>query len=186
MYRPIPIDEYLVYESNIYSVSPTVSIRRAATRLDSGSYGAQLLGSPTRTIQPPVSKELKDPVLNAVVALANETVRSGYGVLIFSGSRLGCEADARIVSRVVPNADEVDESVAEKRADLLGDLRSLPSGLDPVFAETIPCGVAFHREYLPLLPEVCSLIIQMYVCNIVSRNCNRLLTNVGGLDHRRT
>lgn len=146
MYRPVPIDEHLVYESSIYPASSTTSMLRAAAQMKSSSELPQAPNAPIRTIQPSLHKELKDPVLNAVVALANETVRSGYGALIFCGSRPACESDARIVSRVLPNAEELDPDTATKRADLLADLRSLPSGLDPALAETVPFGVAFHRK----------------------------------------
>jgi DNA polymerase theta len=98
-----------------------------------------------RVINPSDHKELQDPVRNAVVALANETVRAGYGVLVFSSSRAGCESDAILISRVMPTSAEVDPEIREKRTDLLGDLRSLATGLDPKLEQTIPFGVAFHR-----------------------------------------
>lgn len=146
MYRPVPIEEHLVYESNIYAAASTSSMLKAATQLKGGSVPIQTPSLPVRTILPSQHKELQDPVLNAVVALANETVRSGYGVLVFCSSRSGCESDARIISRVLPNSEEVDSVIAEKRAELLSDLTSLPSGLDPVLADTVPSGVAFHRK----------------------------------------
>lgn len=146
MYRPVPIDEHLVYESAIYAASSTGSMLKAATQSKLGPIQTQGPSNPVRLIQPSLHKELQDPVLNAVVSLANETVRSGYGVLVFCSSRLGCETDARVISRVVPGAEELDAISAEKRADLLGELRSLPSGLDSVLAETVPFGVAFHRK----------------------------------------
>ncbi|KAI4601492.1 hypothetical protein KJ359_011621 [Pestalotiopsis sp. 9143b] len=146
MYRPVPIDEHLVFESNIYAASSTSSMLKAATQLKTqDSKPTQPTSSPIRTIQPSQHKELKDVVLNSVVALTDETVRAGFGVLIFCSSRVGCESDARIVSLVLPAPEELDEVTAEKRADLLADLRSLPSGLDPVLAETVPAGVAFHH-----------------------------------------
>lgn len=138
-----------MYESNVYAASSTGSLLKAASQLQSQSgpthVSTQAMGFPVRTIQPSAHKELKDPVLNAVVALANETVRSGYGVLVFCSSRLGCESDAKIISRVLSDFEGSDPTISEKRMDLLGDLRSLPSGLDPGLAETIPSGVAFHR-----------------------------------------
>lgn len=100
---------------------------------------------PLRIIKPSDHKELKDPVLNAVVALANETARAGYGVLVFSSSRAGCESDAVLISRVLPAFAEADPAIQEKRLDLLGDLRSLSTGLDPKLEQTVPAGVAFHR-----------------------------------------
>ncbi|KAK6206086.1 hypothetical protein LQW54_007921 [Pestalotiopsis sp. IQ-011] len=146
MYRPVPIDEHLVFESNIYAASSTSSMLKAATQLKTqDSKPTQPTSSPIRTIQASQHKELKDVVLNSVVALTDETVRAGFGVLIFCSSRVGCESDARIVSLVLPAPEELDDVTAEKRADLLADLRSLPSGLDPVLAETVPAGVAFHH-----------------------------------------
>lgn len=84
-------------------------------------------------------------MLNAVVALANETGRSGYGALVFAGSRAGCETDALLISRVLPTLSEVDTLIQEKRFDLLGDLRSLSTGLDQTLEQTVPAGVGFHH-----------------------------------------
>lgn len=87
-------------------------------------------------------------MLNAVVSLASETARAGYGALVFASSRFGCESDARWIARVMPALDELDSSVAEKRIELLAELRSLGTGLDPILEETVPMGVAFHRKFL--------------------------------------
>ncbi|KAI0022171.1 P-loop containing nucleoside triphosphate hydrolase protein [Xylariomycetidae sp. FL0641] len=139
LYRPIPIKEHLVHEGNIYP---------ASTPRDIVNDASQTVSDPLRRIQPSVHKEFKDPVLNAVVALAYETAMSGYGVLVFCSSRQGCEFDARLISRVLPYADSQDSSVLGKRSDLLNDLRNLPTELDPTLAETIPAGVAFHHAGL--------------------------------------
>ncbi|KAI0537609.1 P-loop containing nucleoside triphosphate hydrolase protein [Xylaria digitata] len=145
-YRPIPVEEHLVHEGKIYPASSTRSILKTASQLRQNSGSAlQLDSQPVRTIQPSQHKEFQDPVVNAVVALANETVRSGYGVLVFCSSRQGCESDALFISRVLPQANELDPTILEKRSDLLGDLRSLPTGLDPKLAEAILAGVAFHH-----------------------------------------
>ncbi|KAI1426928.1 P-loop containing nucleoside triphosphate hydrolase protein [Xylaria sp. FL1777] len=145
-YRPIPVEEHLVHEGKIYPASNTRSILKTASQLRQTSNSAfELDCQPVRTIRASQHKELQDPVLNAVVALANETVRSGYGVLVFCSSRQGCESDARLISRVLPQANEVESTILEKRSDLLGDLRSLSVDLDPTLAETIPSGVAFHH-----------------------------------------
>lgn len=85
-------------------------------------------------------------MLNAVVSLASETARAGYGALVFASSRYGCEYDARWIARVMPTQDELDPDLVEKRVDLLAELRSLGTGLDPVLEETVPMGVAFHRK----------------------------------------
>ncbi|KAI2638140.1 P-loop containing nucleoside triphosphate hydrolase protein [Xylaria nigripes] len=145
-YRPIPVEEHLVYEGNIYPASSTRSLLKTASQLRQNSSPNLDLGSqPVRVVQISQHKELQDPVLNAVVALSNETARSGYGVLVFCSSRQGCESDARLISRVLPQANELDPDVLEKRLDLLEDLRSLTTGLDLNLAETIPAGVAFHH-----------------------------------------
>lgn len=145
-YRPIPIEEHLVCDGMIYPAGTTASLLKTASRLDSTTQTGEPAVQPLRKIMPSDHKELKDPVLNAVVALANETARAGYGVLVFSSSRAGCESDAVLISRVLPTFAEADPAVQEKRLDLLGDLRSLSTGLDSKLEQTIIAGVAFHRE----------------------------------------
>jgi len=145
-YRPVPIEEHLVYEGKVYAASSTASLLKTASQLKQTTTSSlELDSSPVREVEPSQHKEFKDPVLNAVVALTNETARSGYGVLVFCSSRQGCESNARLISRVLPQAYELDPATAEKRSDLLGDLRSLSTGLDPTLAETIQAGVAFHH-----------------------------------------
>ncbi|KAI0508367.1 P-loop containing nucleoside triphosphate hydrolase protein [Xylaria bambusicola] len=144
-YRPIPVEEHLVHEGKIYSAQDTTTLKKSSQLQQKSCNIADPSNQPIRTIRTSQHKELQDPVLNAVVALTNETVRSGYGVLVFCGSRQGCESDARVISKVLPQPNEVDSTILEKRSDLLGDLRSLSMGLDPNLAETIPAGVAFHH-----------------------------------------
>lgn len=146
-YRPVPIEEHLVYDGNIFAAGTTSRLIRATTQ-SNGTRSSQARSNALGTIVPSDAKELQDPVLNAVVALANETARAGYGVLVFASSRAGCEADALIISRVMPLLNEVNTDVQERRADLLGDLRSLPGGLDPILEQTISYGVAFHHAGL--------------------------------------
>lgn len=144
-YRPVPVQEHLVYESNIYPASTVGSLRTTAAQPGAASGPLPPTATPIRSIRSSSYQELKDTVLNSVVALANETVRSGYGALVFCSSRFGCESDARLVARVLPGLSEIDAATAEKRSNLLADLQSLPSGIDPGLAETVPFGVAFHR-----------------------------------------
>ncbi|KAJ4296015.1 hypothetical protein N0V88_004717 [Collariella sp. IMI 366227] len=141
-YRPVPIEEHLVYDGKVYAAATTASLLKTVVELDSQSQASKL--EPLRIISPSDHKELKDPVRNAVVTLANETARAGYGVLVFSSSRAGCESDAVLISRVMPTFDEADPVIQEKRLDLLGDLQNLSTGLDPKLEQTIPAGVAFH------------------------------------------
>jgi DNA polymerase theta len=142
-YRPVPIEEHLVYDGNVYPAGTTSQLLKTATRANGDSQSEM---QPTRIIKPSAHKEFKDPVLNAVVALANETARSGYGALVFSSTRAGCESDALLISRVMPAFNEADSLIQDKRIDLLGDLRSLSIGLDRTLEQTIPRGVGFHRK----------------------------------------
>ncbi|KAJ4401100.1 hypothetical protein N0V85_005599 [Neurospora sp. IMI 360204] len=154
-YRPVPIEEHLVYNGKVYPAATTASLLKTATQLDTRNATIQGLPPSTtsslqhiRFIHPSTHREFKDPVMNAVVALANETARAGYGVLVFSSSRAGCESDAVLISRVLPSFQEADPLIRERRLDLLNDLRSSSTGLDPKLEQTIPCGVAFHHAGL--------------------------------------
>lgn len=104
--------------------------------------------TPIRRIENSPHKEFTDAVLNSVIALAHESACMGYGVLVFAGSRGMCESDARWISRVMPQPHELAADVLDKRMSLLGDLRSLSTGVDPVLEESVLHGVAFHRESL--------------------------------------
>ncbi|KAK3941565.1 DNA polymerase theta, partial [Diplogelasinospora grovesii] len=154
-YRPIPVEEYLVCDGKIYPAGTTATLLKTVTELDSRSQPSSQSQAPrarpTRLISSSDHKEFKDPVLNAVVTLANETARAGYGVLVFSGSRAGCESDALLISRVLPGLRGADASVQEKRLDLLGDLRSLSTGLDPKLEQTIPAGAGLTTEERDLI-----------------------------------
>ncbi|KAI1082881.1 P-loop containing nucleoside triphosphate hydrolase protein [Whalleya microplaca] len=147
-YHPVPIEEHLVHEGNIYPASSAASLLKVASQLRPDCSASQARNQPIRTIQPSSHKALKDPVLNAVVALANETARAGYGALVFCSSRNGCESDARLIGRVLPDTRQLDPATLEQRLDLLGDLRSLSTGLDPTLAEIVLAGVAFHHAGL--------------------------------------
>ncbi|KAH7170636.1 hypothetical protein EDB81DRAFT_753132 [Dactylonectria macrodidyma] len=147
-YRPVPIEEHLVYNGNAYLAGSTRSLIKTATQLHGTSTSTQGQPSPIRRIEPSTHKEFRDPVLNSVVTLAHETASTGYGALVFAGSRGVCEADARWISRVMPPLHEMDPVLVEKRMDLLEELRSLNTGLDPVLGETVLFGVAFHHAGL--------------------------------------
>jgi len=149
-YRPIPIEEHLVYDGKIYPAGTTASLLKTVTQLDSRTQAQPIQPAleHLRIIKPSAHKELKDAVLNAVVALANETARAGFGVLVFSSSRAGAESDALLISRVLPAFSEASPTIQEKRLDLLNELRSIPTGLDANLEKTIPSGVAFHHAGL--------------------------------------
>ncbi|KAG5943895.1 hypothetical protein E4U53_006987 [Claviceps sorghi] len=134
-YRPVPIEEHLVYDGKVFLAGPNDGLGHTPSQLSSQDVTAGK-ATPIRRVEKSIHKELMDPLLNSVVSLAYESARMGYGVLIFAGSRGMCESDARWVSRVMPQPHELDAHVLEKRLDLLGDLRSLSTGVDPVLEET--------------------------------------------------
>lgn len=144
-YRPVPIEEHVVYDGNIYPAGSTSSLIKKAAQLNSRSTQTQAQMRPIRRIEPSTHKELRDPVLNAVVTLAHETAVAGFGALVFAGSRGMCESDARWISRAMPQPHELKADVVDRRMDLLGELRSLNTGVDPVLEETVLYGVAFHH-----------------------------------------
>ncbi|KAI1107771.1 P-loop containing nucleoside triphosphate hydrolase protein [Jackrogersella minutella] len=164
-YRPVPIEEYLVHESNIYPASSTSGLLKTASQLVlTNSNASQPQSQPVRVVQPSPHKEFNDPVLNAVIALATETARSGYD---------GCENDARLISRALHDTSHLDSTIIEKRLDLLADLRSLSTGLDPCLAETVASGVAFHHA--GLTTEERDLIANAYddgVLKILAATCS--------------
>ncbi|KAM6526663.1 hypothetical protein FSOLCH5_002757 [Fusarium solani] len=148
-YRPVPIEEHLVYDGNVYPAGSTSSLIRTAAQLNNRPTQTQSLTKPIRRVEPSTHKELRDPVLNAVVTLACETATSGFGALVFAGSRGMCESDARWISRAMPPPNELRPEVVDRRMDLLGELRSLNTGIDPVLEETVLYGVAFHHVRTP-------------------------------------
>lgn len=163
-YRPVPIEEHLVCDGQIYAAGTPRQLLKAACQAN-GTQASQNRSGALGRIALSEVKELQDPVLNAVVALANETARAGYGVLVFASSRARCESDALIISRVLPLLSEVNVDIQEKRTDLLGELRSLPGGLDATLEQTIPCGVAFHHA--GLTTEERDLIANAYDSGVI-------------------
>lgn len=142
-YRPVPVEEHLVYENAIYPTSNAKQFFRTASQLSSHS---SLETPPTaaRTIQKSLHRELNSPLLNAVVALAIETATSGYGALVFCGSRQGCQATAVLISGAMP-MKHISADIWDKRSDLIASLQALPGGFESAFRKTIICGVAFHH-----------------------------------------
>ncbi|TLS27380.1 hypothetical protein PpBr36_05298 [Pyricularia pennisetigena] len=76
-YRPIPIEEHLVYDGKVYSAATTSNLLRTACQLNGTAPVSQKPSHPMREVASSTHKELSSPVLNAVVALANETATLG-------------------------------------------------------------------------------------------------------------
>ncbi|KAL2064983.1 hypothetical protein VTL71DRAFT_4123 [Oculimacula yallundae] len=162
-YRPVPVEEHLVFDNSVYPASSSSRFYKTATQLNAQTQtqsqaqtqiqiqtcsSTQAKPEACRTIQQSESKELNNPLINSVVALANETARSGYGALVFCSSRTGCERDAELISMVLPQPHEVGLLIMERRQELLNDLRSTNTGLDQILERTVPVGVAFHHAGL--------------------------------------
>lgn len=148
-YRPIPIDEYLVYENAIYPAATSRQLFQTANKLTSStSTSLHTSIPPDRIIEPSAFKELSISATNAMVALAVETAAAGYGALVFCGSRGACQIHAATISEAMPGLLPGESDELNKRLDLLADLRSLACGLDPVLENTVIKGVGFHRMCL--------------------------------------
>lgn len=122
-FRPIPLQEHLVYDNNVYS------------------YDEKLVAK----LPPSKLKELKDPVTNAIVSLAYGAVIEDHGVLVFCESRRRCEDVGKLLVKFMP---AVDEEVREKRMEVIRDLATTSTGLDLTLDKTVPAGVAFHHAGL--------------------------------------
>ena len=155
-YRPIPIQEHLVYNNEIYPTANTKEFFRTASQLSSRSSASARPGStpkpaqkPSRTINTSAHAELENPMINAVVALSVETAREGFGALVFCSSRLGAERMAGLIAAAMPS-DHLPEDVLNDRAELIASLQTLPDGFESVFSKTVPAGVGVHHAGLTL------------------------------------
>ena len=145
-YRPVPIDDYLVYENAIYPAATSRQLFQTISKLKSMTNTSLMEKMPPhRIIRPSTFRELASPTTNATVALAIDTAAAGYGALVFCASRQMCQLQAAVISEAMP-APSQNTGELNDRLDLLADLRSLPSGLDPVLENTLVRGVGFHRK----------------------------------------
>ncbi|GES60324.1 DNA-directed DNA polymerase theta [Aspergillus terreus] len=160
-YRPVPIDDYLVFDNAIYPAATSRQLFQTITKLASAPT-ASLTDTmpPHRIVELSNFREFANPTTNAMVALAVDTAVAGYGALVFCGSRQGCQIHASTISEAMPALSAVDPEELGKRLDLLAELRSLPSGLDPVLETTLVKGVGFHHA--GMTTEERELIAQAY------------------------
>ena len=124
-------------------------------------------------IQPSDHNELKNPVSNAVVSLAIETAKVGYGALIFCSGRQGCQSTAALVSEAMLGGLDVEDKVLDRRKNVISELRSLPVGLDETLGKTMIRGVAFHHAGLTV--EERDIIADAYdkgIINVIVATCS--------------
>lgn len=145
-YRPIPIQEHLVYDNAVYPSSSSREFFRTASQL-AKACATQKPDKPSHRIEISVHQELQNPVTNAVVALAVETVEQGYGALVFCSSRASVQTIARLVSRTLIHHPATAD-LTDKRADLVASLQTLPNGFETCLVETVTVGVGFHHAGL--------------------------------------
>ncbi|KAJ5170145.1 Helicase C-terminal [Penicillium coprophilum] len=155
-YRPIPIDEYLVYENGIYPAATSRQLFQTASKLTAAASLHDTI-PPHRIIEPSTFKQLSNSATNAMVALAVETTAAGFGSLVFCGSRSACQLHAATIGEAMPPAEPEE---LNKRLDLLAELRSLACGLDPALETTIIRGTGFHNA--GMTTEERELIAQAY------------------------
>ncbi|KAJ5964092.1 Helicase C-terminal [Penicillium vulpinum] len=166
-FRPIPIDEYLVYENGIYPAATSRQLFQTASKLTAAASLHDTI-PPHRIIDPSTFKQLSNSATNAMVALAVETAAAGFGSLVFCGSRSACQVHAAIIGEAMPPAEPEE---LNKRLDLLAELRSLACGLDPALETTIIRGTdagmtteereliaqAYDQGVIKVLVATCSL-----------------------------
>ena len=162
-HRPVPVQEFLVYESGIYPTADSKEFFRTASQLSSTSTTPKP-PQPARLISKSEHKEMDNHMVNAVVALALETANAGFGALVFCSSRHGSQTMAQLISKAVPN-DTIRPEILNARYDLIAALQSLPGGYDMALRETIIKGVAFHNA--GLTTEERELVAEAYDSGIL-------------------
>ncbi|CAG7963200.1 unnamed protein product [Penicillium olsonii] len=155
-YRPIPIDEYLVYENGIYPAATSRQLFQTASKLAAAASLHDTI-PPHRVVEPSTFKQLGNSAINSMVALAVETASAGFGSLVFCGSRQACQIHAATIGEAMPPPTQEE---LNKRLDLLAELRSLSCGLDPALETTIARGTGFHNA--GMTTEERELIAQAY------------------------
>ncbi|CAG7926176.1 unnamed protein product [Penicillium olsonii] len=155
-YRPIPIDEYLVYENGIYPAATSRQLFQTASKLAAAASLHDTI-PPHRVVEPSTFKQLGNSAINSMVALAVETASAGFGSLVFCGSRHACQIHAATIGEAMPPPTQEE---LNKRLDLLAELRSLSCGLDPALETTIARGTGFHNA--GMTTEERELISQAY------------------------
>lgn len=142
-YVPVPMEEFLVYDRSIYATATSSAFLKTASQLNSQTLSAS---TPVRSIQMSKHPQLKNPTLDAVVALAVETAAANYGALVFCGGRQACQNTAMTISDAMPLV--TNDEILDRRRDVMSELRSLSIGLDEVLGHTLIRGVAYHHAGL--------------------------------------
>ncbi|KAF8469085.1 DEAD/DEAH box helicase [Kalaharituber pfeilii] len=143
-YRPIPLQEYLVYENEVHNEYDEIVAQ----------------------IPPSELKELKEPVINAIISLAYGCVIEGHSALVFCSTRDMTEKITKLLCQFMPG---VDEDIAERRREVIRDLAASSTGLDRILGTSIPMGVAYHHAGLTV--EERDIIAEAYDKNLIKVIC---------------
>jgi len=81
-------------------------------------------------------------------------VSEGHSVLVFCSSRKGCETSARHIAKHLPPFTVIKKNTngPADGAAAVEELRRCSAGLDPVLADTLPAGIAYHHAGLTVRP----------------------------------
>ncbi|KAG0587234.1 hypothetical protein KC19_2G150600 [Ceratodon purpureus] len=125
-FRPVPLEEFMKVGNTIFDKRMEI-VRMIRDSADLGG---------------------KDP--DHIVELCHEVVSEGHSVLVFCSSRKGCETSARHIAKHLPPCTVIKKNTSgPKDGDAaVEELRRCSAGLDPVLADTLPAGVAYHHAGL--------------------------------------
>lgn len=135
----------MVYDQAIYPAQTSIALVKATSHHSSADLSN--INNPTRMIRKSDFKELKNPLSNAVVSLAIETAKSGFGTLIFCSARQTCQTTATLLSQAMPIKMGSADEILDKRENIVSELRALSVGIDETLEKTVIKGVAFHRPF---------------------------------------
>jgi replicative superfamily II helicase len=114
-YRPVLVEEHLVYENAVYAVCTSRRFFKTALDVDFQDLirraGKATTFQKNSTI---TASGAKQSSIEFSVALVNEIAKAGYGALIFCSSRAGCESDAILISQVMPESRKLPDEVLER------------------------------------------------------------------------
>lgn len=93
-------------------------------------------------------------------------------MLLFCSSRKGCESTARHVAKFLKLPSVGSSDVSSEFSDAAAAveaLRRCPAGLDPILAETLPFGVAYHHAGLTVW-KLSSIFIRCTKYQVINNN----------------
>ncbi|MCO5573275.1 hypothetical protein L7F22_027044 [Adiantum nelumboides] len=152
-FRPVPLDEYIKVANSIYNKDMEVvrMIRKSADLAGKDpDHVVELCHELSGRTRAFFHKCICRSSFDSACCFL-QVVQEGHSVLLFCSSRKACETSAKHVARFLPPHELMlcnTTSGPESAAIALEELQKCPAGLDPVLAETLPKGVAYHHAGL--------------------------------------